>query len=181
MAALPYEALLLVDGYNVIGAWNALQETRDSHSLEIARDELIEILLNYTAQYGYKAKVVFDAHYQQTPIKEEEYGKYLTVCYTAFAQTADSYIEKVCASFRDRLSHQFSRLIVVTSDQAQRHTVVGYGAEWMSSQKFQRAVAAATQRTRDRQKAPRSNRGRFLFNSLDPNAQQLLQRLRHGL
>ena len=158
------EALLLVDGYNVIGAWNELKQTRDRHGLEMARDELIEILINYASHNCYKTKIVFDAQYQQTPSQEEEHTHFVSAYYTAFSETADTYIEKSCAAFRHSYTLP-SRIIVATSDQAQRHTVVGYGAEWMSSLKLHSDVVSATQRAKDHRKTQQSNRGRHLLNS----------------
>ncbi|MEB3224189.1 MAG: NYN domain-containing protein [Synechococcus sp.] len=174
------EALVLVDGYNVIGAWQELKETRDRHGLEMARDELIEVLINYASHNCYRTKVIFDAHYQQTPGQEETHTQFVSVYYTAFSETADTYIEKACATFR-RAYDIPRRVIVVTSDQAQRHTVVGYGAEWMSSLKLQSDVAAANRRSRDHRKSHRTQRRGQLFNSLDPKTQQILRQLRHGL
>ncbi|MBV5261180.1 NYN domain-containing protein [Synechococcus moorigangaii CMS01] len=174
------EALLLVDGYNVIGAWQELKETRDRHGLEMARDELIEVLINYASHNCYKTKVIFDAHYQQTPGQEEEHTQFVSAYYTAFSETADTYIEKACATFR-YTNDLLRRVIVVTSDQAQRHTVVGYGAEWMSSLKLQADVVAANRRSQDHRRRQRSQRRGQLFNSLDPKTQQILQQLRHGL
>ncbi|OKH19210.1 NYN domain-containing protein [[Limnothrix rosea] IAM M-220] len=180
MKSLPASALVLVDGYNVIGAWHELKETRDRHGLEMARDELIEVLVNYASHNTYKTKIVFDAQYQKTPSHEEDYTQLLSVCYTAFSETADTYIERTCANFRRTYTIP-NRIIVVTSDQAQRHTVVGYGAEWMSSLKLQTAVLAANRKSRYHHKTRQSKRGRHLLNSLDPKTQQMLRQLRHGL
>lgn len=174
------EALLLVDGYNVIGAWQELKHTRDRHGLEMARDELIEVLINYASHNCYQTRIIFDAQYQQTPSQEEAHTHFLSVYYTSFSETADTYIEKSCANFRHRYTPPH-RLIVVTSDQAQRHTVVGYGAEWMSSLKLQADVAAANRRSKDHHKTRQPKRGRHLQNSLDPKTQQILRQLRHGL
>ncbi|HAG83482.1 MAG TPA: RNA-binding protein, partial [Cyanobacteria bacterium UBA12227] len=130
----PLQAVLLVDGYNVIGAWSSLKQTRDRHGLPAARQELVEVLINYSAFQGYKTEIVFDAQYQKAQTYQETLTTHLGICYTEFGQTADSYIEKFCASFRSKLSEGKQRLIVATSDRAQQLTVVGYGAEWMSSQ-----------------------------------------------
>lgn len=179
MKAQSPEALLLVDGYNVIGTWNDLKQTRDRHGLEMARDELIEILINYASHNCYKTKIIFDAQYQQTPSQEEAHTHFVSAYYTAFSETADTYIEKACAAFRN--SYTVPRIIVATSDQAQRHTVVGYGAEWMSSLRLQADVVATNRRARDHRKTHQSNRGRHLMNSLDPKTQQMLRQLRHGM
>ena len=177
----PPQAVLLVDGYNIIGAWSSLTKTRDRHGLSAARQELVESLINYSAFQGYKTEVVFDAHYQKTQTYQETVTPHLAICYTEFGQTADSYIEKFCASFRSKLSQGNQRLIVATSDRAQRLTVVGYGAEWISSQQLASDVEIIANQVRRKNRPPKQYRGRFLFNSLDPKAQQRLAEWRRGV
>ena len=175
------QAVLLVDGYNVIGAWSCLKKTRDCDGLEAARQELVEALINYSAFQGYETQVVFDAHAQNTPTYSEALTTHLSICYTDFGQTADTYIEKFCASFRFNISRLTQRLIVATSDRAQQLTVVGYGAEWMSSQQLASDVEFTARRTRRRQRPQKQSQGRFLFNSLDAEAQQRLAEWRKGI
>ena len=180
MSLSPSQALLLVDGYNVIGAWDCLKKTRDYYGLESARRELVETLINYTAHQNFNTRVVFDAHYQKTPSSSESHTPYLSVYYTAFAQTADTYIEKVCASFRNQVERQYSRLIVATSDRAERLTIVGYGAEWMSVQKLAQEIDTAACKIKDKRRPQKQSRGRFLFNSLDVKSQQRLKQWQEG-
>ena len=175
------QALLLVDGYNIIGAWSSLKQNRDRHGLEAAREELIESLINYAAMVTYQTKVVFDAHYQRTPSYSEDYTPLVSAHYTAFAETADTYIEKFCAAFnRNKQANNNSRLIVATSDRAQQLTVVGYGAEWLSAQRLAGEIEIATSKMRKKKRPAKKSSGRFLFNSLDPIAQQRLQQWRQG-
>jgi hypothetical protein len=175
------QAVLLVDGYNVIGIWSSLKQTRDRHGFEAARQELIEALINYSAFQGYETQVVFDAHSQNTPCSCEVLTDFLSVCYTDFGQTADTYIEKFCASFRYNLLKSKQRLIVATSDRAQQITVVGYGAEWMSSLQLASDVEFTARRARRRHRPEKQSSGRFLFNSLDAQAQQRLAEWRKGM
>jgi hypothetical protein len=175
------QALLLVDGYNIIGAWSYLKKTRDRDGLESARRELIEVLINYTATEGYHSQVVFDAHFQNTPSYSEVHTASLSVYYTAFAQTADTYIEKYCASFSRSIENQYGRLIVATSDRAQRLTILGYGAEWISAQRLAGEVETARNRVNRTKRPHKSHAGRFLFNALDAEAQERLRELRRGL
>src|SRR4028119_2414848 len=181
MPPSPSQAILLVDGYNVIGTWSYLKKTRDRDGLEAARQELVEALINYSAFQGYETQVVFDAHAQNTPTYHEALTTHLSVCYTDFGQTADTYIEKFCASFRFNLCHSTKRLIVATSDRAQQLTVVGYGAEWVSSQQMASDVEFAARRSRTKQRPQKQSRSRFLINSLDAQAQQRLAQWRRGL
>ena len=181
MATSPRRTLLLVDGYNIIGTWSSLQQTRDRHGLESARRELVEVLINYTAHKGYETKVVFDSHYQRTPSNQEQYTPALSVYYTAFAQSADTYIEKICATFYRQTPTRPSRLIVATSDRAQQLTILGYGAEWLSAQRLAREVETTARQISKKQRPRQRTSGRFLFNSLDAKARQRLAQWRHGI
>jgi uncharacterized protein len=170
------EARLLVDGYNVIGAWTWLKAIRDREGLETARRDLIEVLIGYAALKSYETQVVFDAHYQNTPSFTEPHTSLLSVHYTAFAQTADSYIEKVCASHYRQRDDRSRRLIVATSDRAQRLTAVGYGAEWLSTKLLADEIDLANNKMKRRKQPQKQSSGRFLFNSLDPKSQQALEK-----
>ncbi len=181
MVSTTSQAILLVDGYNIIGTWQWLKEIRDQNGLEQARYSLLENLVNYVGYKGLKGRVVFDSHYQKTPRTEEKYTKNLFVHYTSYAETADTFIEKYCASFSRKNIDDKSRIIVATSDQAQRHTVVGYGAEWLSAQCLAKEVKS-TKRKETRKYRPRQkNQGRFLVNSLDSKTQQALAQMRFGI
>ncbi len=172
------QAVLLVDGYNIIGAWPCLKKTRDVDGLEAARCELVEALINYSAFQGFETRIVFDAHYQNTCSNQEVINEYLSVYYTDFGQTADTYIEKVCAS-----SHpsRLSRLIVATSDRVQQLVVRGYGAEWMSALQLGYEVESTSLRVRRQHKPRKQSSSRFLANSIDAKARQRLAELRMGL
>ncbi len=181
MEASSSQTLLLVDGYNIIGSWHWLKKIKDGDGLEFARTALLETLVNYTAYKGLEAKVIFDAHYQNTPAHEEKYTTKLWIYYTAFAETADTYIEKYCASFPRRNPLPTPRLIVATSDRAQRLTAVGYGAEWMSAQKLAKEIDTTKRKGRRNYRARQKSQKRFLFNSLDPKTQQTLAKWRQGI
>jgi uncharacterized protein len=157
----PQSLLLLVDGYNIIGTWSSLQSLRDHQGLESARRELVEALINYSALKGYDTQIVFDAQYQNTPAYRENFSSALSVYYTAFAQTADTYIEK-------------------TSDRAQRLMVIGYGAEWISAQKLATEVDQTKHRFTSNRRPQQLSRGRFLFHGLDAKSQKRLQDWRQG-
>ena len=175
------QAVLLIDGYNMIGAWPTLRDARDLTGLEAARSKLVEALVNYSAFKGFDSRVIFDAYGQQNPSTQESITQNLAIHYTSFGQTADSYIEKACARFRSDLRKFEQRLIVATSDRAQQLTVVGYGAEWMSAQQLAAEVEDVGQRVKRHQRPPKKSPNRFLAHSLDPLAKERLARLRLGL
>lgn len=174
------QALLLVDGYNVVGAWLRLREVRDRDGLEESRRCLIEALTGYSAFQGFETHVVFDAQYRETCGVKEIITPNVIVCYTDFGQTADTYIEKACADFRHDLRKFSQRLIVATSDRAQQLTVTGYGAEWISATRLEAEVESVARRVQRNQKSARKPAGRFLSHSLDPDAQKRLAQLRFG-
>ena len=174
-------ALLLVDGYNMIGIWSDLKRTQESDGLEASRRELIELLVNYSAFEGLETKIVFDAQYRREPACLEVVTKNLSVHYTEFGQTADTYIEKTCAKFSREIKNHDRRLIVATSDRAQQLTAIGYGAEWMSAKNLAKAVDQTTRSRRHQHKPNKQTAGRFLFQSLDAKAQERLRKMRMGL
>lgn len=175
------QAVLLVDGYNIVGHWPELKMARDQDGLETARWKLIEALANYSSFQGFDTQVVFDAQYRDGGSNCEVVTEHLSVYYTDFGQTADTYIEKSCALFRNDMRKFHSRLIVATSDRAQQLTVVGYGAEWMSAQQLAFEIEATSRRIRRKQKQRQRSPQRFLANSLDPAAQARLAQLRFGV
>lgn len=174
-------SLLLVDGYNMIGLWTDLKRTRDLNGLEASRRELIELLVNYSAFEGLETKIVFDAQNRREPSYLEVVTQHLSVHYTEFGQTADTYIEKTCAKLRRQMDSRDRRVIVATSDRAQQLTVIGYGAEWMSAKNLAKAVELASSRRRHQHKPKKPPAGRFLFQSLDAKAQERLAKMRMGL
>ncbi|MBE9029714.1 NYN domain-containing protein [filamentous cyanobacterium LEGE 11480] len=174
------EAIFLVDGYNIVGAWRELKKARDKLGLEEARRKLVEMLMGFASYHGYNLQIVFDAQYQDTPGSREVITKFVSVYYTNAGQTADTYIEKTCADFRQDLRKFDHRLIVATNDTAQKLTVIGYGAEWLSAERLANEVELAAMSTRSKQKlVPKKPSGR-LMNSLDPESQAKLDRLRYG-
>ncbi|ADI65311.1 NYN domain-containing protein [Trichormus azollae] len=175
-------SILLVDGYNIIGAWPCLKTTRDDAGLEAARGELVEAITNYSAFQGYETQIVFDAQYQNTASKRETITDFLTVHYTDFGQTADTYIEKACAGLRHQIAQcLIYRVIVATSDRAQQLMVQGYGAEWLSAQQLCGEVDSTVCQMRHRYQPHKQSKRRFLANAIDANSRQKLAQLRMGL
>jgi uncharacterized protein len=178
MSYPPIQPKLLVDGYNIIGAWPKLDKLRDRHGLEVSRQKLIEALINYSACEGLNTHLVFDAQYQNKPVVAETITHELSVCYTDFGQTADSYIEKFCADFRYHVSRSITRLIVATSDRTQKLVVTGYGAEWISAQRLIGELETNFKRYQSQQKHRKQANRAFLFDTLDPKTKQKLEDLR---
>lgn len=114
--------ILLVDGYNIIGAWPELRELKE-HNLSEARDRLIEKMAEYQAFSGYRVIVVFDAHFVQGI--ERKYKNFkVEIIFTRENESADERIEKM-ASLLNNIKTQ---IYVATSDFTEQWVVFGQGA-----------------------------------------------------
>ncbi len=135
---------LLVDGYNLIGAWPILNRLARRSLMELARLRLVESLANYVAFRGYRATVVYDAYAQPTPARQECSPSGIEILYTAYGETADSCIERLCA----QLQGDAWRVRVATSDRVQQLVISGYNAEWISAKQLWEEVQQAQQQIR---------------------------------
>lgn len=117
----------LVDGYNIIFAWDRLKELANKN-LDSAREALLEILSNFQSYRGCKMKVVFDAYKISGGIRHYENYDNIDVVFTKEAETADTYIEKTASE----LSKQYL-VRVATSDNLEQMMVWGGGAFRMSA------------------------------------------------
>lgn len=134
---------LLVDGYNVIFAWDNLNKLAES-SIDGARNALINILCNYQGYKKCEVIVVFDAYKVKGNHREIEKVNNITVVYTKEAETADMYIEKASLDLAKK-----HKVRVVTSDALEQVIILGNGALRVSSREFQAEVSAAEQTIRD--------------------------------
>ena len=123
---------LLVDGYNVIYAWEDLNLLAQEN-LDAARRRLMDMLCNYCGYRGCEVILVFDAYRVPGAAREIEAYHNIHVVYTREAETADTYIE--------RTTHELSRehrVRVVTSDGAEQAIILGNGALRVSAPMFRR-------------------------------------------
>lgn len=127
---------MLVDGYNVIFAWEELKEIARV-SLDGARGRLLDILCNYQAIRGCRLIAVFDAYrVAGHPTEIMDYHN-IHVVYTKEAETADQYIEK--------FAHENSRrydVTVATSDGLEQIIIVGEGCHLLSARELEQEVKA---------------------------------------
>jgi small GTP-binding protein len=137
------EEYLLVDGYNIIFAWDELSSlARDN--LELARNTLINAMCNYRGFTSCNLILVFDAYRLKGNTREIEEINGITVIYTKEAETADMYIEKA--------SHELSkkhRVRVATSDRLEQIIIMGSGAYRMSASEFHDEVMKTEREIRD--------------------------------
>ena len=127
--------LLIVDGYNMIGAWPELVLLKNQDRLEDAREALLNRLSNYAKYEGLKIIVVFDA--QLVPGVTQSYTKYqLEVIFTEEGETADSYIERIAGELNNRLT----QVTVATSDLAEQWVIFSQGALRTSARELYNSV-----------------------------------------
>lgn len=127
---------LLVDGYNIIFAWDELK-TVARESLDTARKLLMDLLSNYQGYRQCEVILVFDAY--RVPRNTGEVQRYhnINVVYTKQAETADAYIEKTTYE----LARKY-RVRVATSDGMEQMIILGHGALRVSARMFHQEVEA---------------------------------------
>ena len=134
---------LLVDGYNVIFAWDDLREAA-ACGLDGARQKLADILCNYRGSHSCEVILVFDAYrVKGNPGTVVPYHN-IHIVYTKEAETADMYIEK--ATFQ--LARK-RRVRVVTSDGMEQMIILGHGALRVSAQMFREEIAVSDASVRE--------------------------------
>ena len=165
---------LLVDGYNVIFAWEELKELAKV-SIEAARDKLMDILCNYQ---GYKKCVlilVFDAYKVEGYALEIQKYHNIHVVYTKEAETADQYIEKVV--------HHIGRkyhVTVVTSDGVEQVITMGQGGTRISSRDFLEEIEYTKKLIEEDNEKQRVSDRNYLFDHADDEFVKKMEKIRLG-
>ena len=128
---------LLVDGYNIIFAWDELQRLA-AQDIAAARGALIDILANYQGFRKCRVIVVFDAYKVKGNPGSVQTVHGIKVVYTKEAETADTYIERATYELRRE-----RRVRVATSDGPEQVIILGHGALRVSARAFHAEVEAA--------------------------------------
>ncbi len=128
---------LLVDGYNIIFAWDELKAL-SKDNLDLARNMLINILCNYQGYKQCEVILVFDAYKVKGNVREVEKVNNISVVYTKEAETADMYIEKATHSLAKK-----HRVRVATSDNLEQIIILANGALRMSAEAFKKEIEEA--------------------------------------
>ena len=139
----PKKEYLLVDGYNVIFAWEELNELAKA-SIDAARNKLMDILSNYQGFTGCTLILVFDAYKVKGSQGEVQKYHNIYVVYTKEAETADQYIEKT--------THEIGRkykVTVATSDALEQVIVMGQGAYRRCASDFYEEVERTEKQIRE--------------------------------
>ena len=126
---------LLVDGYNIIHAWEEFDGLIEDNNLDGARDKLMDIMCNYQSIVDCKLILVFDAY----KVKGHETNAFtynnINVVYTKEAETADQYIEK----FAHENGKKYD-ITVATSDGLEQIIIRGSGCKLYSAREFRNEV-----------------------------------------
>ncbi len=133
------EEYLLVDGYNVIFAWEELKELAQA-SIDGARGRLLDILCNYQAIKKCNLIAVFDAYRVQGHRTEIVDYHNIHVVYTKEAETADQYIEKFAHE-----NGRKCRITVATSDGLEQIIIRGQGCSLISARELQEEIRLANE------------------------------------
>lgn len=168
------EEYLLVDGYNVIFAWEDLKELAKVN-IEGARNKLMDVLCNYQGFKKCNLILVFDAY----KVQGQELGvqKYhnIYVVYTKEAETADQYIEKIV--------HEIGRkyhVTVATSDNVEQVVTLGQGGKLLSARELRTEVEEVQRQIRE-EYLNRPQKGKnYLFDYLDEEISGQMEEVRLG-
>ncbi len=165
---------LLVDGYNIIFAWDDLKELAETN-IDGARTRLMDILSNYQGYKKCRLILVFDAYkVEGNPGEVVKYHN-IHVVYTKEAETADQYIEKTV--------HEIGRkyhVTVATSDHLEQVIILGQGGHRLSAQNLREEIELAGQEIREVcGKLPAGGKN-LLFHHLDDGLAEYMEDVRLG-
>lgn len=170
----PKKEYLLVDGYNIIFAWEELNELAKA-SIDAARNKLMDILSNYQGFIGCTLILVFDAY--KVKGNQGEVQKYhnIYVVYTKEAETADQYIEKT--------THEIGRkykVTVATSDALEQVIVMGQGAYRISARDFYEEVERTEKQIREINERERGEKKNYLLDYAKEEDAREMEKVRLG-
>ena len=131
---LPEREILLIDGYNVLFAWEEFRPLLPDR-FDAARTQLTDLMCDYAGMTGKDVILVFDAYKVKGNPGSAERFRNIWVVYTREAQTADAFIEKTTL-----LARQKARVRVVTSDRPEQLIALGNEAMRTSAREFRREV-----------------------------------------
>lgn len=165
---------LLVDGYNIIFAWEELSELAKIN-LDSARGKLSDILSNYQGYRKMTLILVFDAYkVKGNPGSIQTYHN-IHVVYTKEAETADQYIEKT--------THEIGKkhhVTVATSDGLEQLIIMGQGAKRLSARELKEDIMSTSQELRDLFLNKTTHSKQYLFDNLPDELAAHLEEVRLG-
>lgn len=179
---------LLVDGYNIIFAWDDLKKLADEN-LDHAREKLINVLSNYQGVRKCRLIIVFDAYKVKGSVGSVlQYGN-VYVVYTKEAETADAYIERTTALLNkgekilpfaaenDSGRPRRNSIRVATSDGLEQVIIMSQGAVRVSASELYEEVNLVKKHVRSHIESSRPVKNNMLIDNLDPEAAEWLENL----
>ena len=166
---------LLVDGYNIIFAWEELNELAQVN-MDAARGCLQDVLCNYQGIKKCELILVFDAYKVEGFSGEIQKYHNIHVVYTKEAETADQYIEKV--------AHEIGRkylVTVATSDGTEQVIIRGQGCHLLSAKELKEEVEFANKELRQYYSEDISLERNYLFQYLDKDTARQMEEVRLGI
>ncbi|WP_442602707.1 NYN domain-containing protein [Paenibacillus sp. KN14-4R] len=168
------QEFLVVDGYNIIGAWPELKQLKNT-KLEEARELLIHKLSEYQSFSGMKVYVVFDAYQVSGLGKTYNQGR-LTILYTKEKETADELIESLVTGLIGRRKQVY----VATSDMIEQHVIFGAGALRLTASELRTKVRQNQEEIKGMIKSEKIYRRNTVSGSMDEKTLALLEQMRRG-
>ena len=165
---------LLVDGYNVIFAWEDLKDLAKDN-IDGARNRLMDILCNYQGYRKMTLILVFDAYKVEGNVGEVMKYHNIHVIYTKEAETADQYIEKTVHRMGGRYD-----VTVATSDAAEQMIIWGQGARRLSARGLRREIREACQEIQENYLKTNPGAKHYLFENLGDDMAALMEEVRLG-
>lgn len=170
----PEEEYLLVDGYNILYAWEDMRELMQV-TLDGARHRLMDILCNYQGYRKCRLIVVFDAYKVPGGVGSAQDYHNIHVVYTKEAETADQYIEK----FAHEMGRRY-RVTVATSDGLEQLIIRGQGCILMSAADLREDIERIGRQIEEEQgRLPRPGKN-YLFQDVDKELAEYLEKVRLG-
>ncbi len=163
---------LLVDGYNIIFAWESLRQLAEEN-IDSARDKLADILCNYQGIRQCSLILVFDAYRVKGHGTEFLDYHNIHIVYTKEAETADAYIEK----FAHENGGKYD-ITVATSDGLEQIIIIGAGCKRLSARELETEVVNAAKESRENYEQNHLQKRSTLADSLDAEGLEVLEQLR---
>ena len=156
----PEKEYLLVDGYNIIFAWEDLNELAKVN-IEGARNKLMDILCNYQGYKKCTLILVFDAYKVEGGQGSVQKYHNIHVVYTKEAETADQYIEKTVHEIGKKY-----HVTVATSDALEQVIILGQGADRLSARNLREEIQRMKEEIREDYLEKQKKSGTYLFDHL---------------
>ncbi|EHL15902.1 hypothetical protein HMPREF9630_01459 [Peptoanaerobacter stomatis] len=166
--------ILIVDGYNVINAWEDLKKLSEEN-LEYAREKLNYVISEYAQFKGYKTIIVYDAYKVKDSVTRYEKIKNLEIVFTKEKETADTYIERYITELGPK---KFLDITVATDDIAEQQVVSGKGGNRISTRQLYIEVNNAQVKIQEKIQKTVKNKRNTLDDFLDKEMIEKLNDMR---